>query len=128
MKLCSHLLIVFAMLHCNGQSPSQVLPDPYTPQLRIAVTNEFTGEPGVGYRFTEPQLARMAQTQLETNRFVSYVKRRWPVERLRAYCTVENQRPESAQNLVAQKTVLETGRTRRISRVLGRIGTGGPIP
>ena len=49
----------------------------------------------------------MSRTNLETNRFAAYLKRRWPIERLQAHCVPANQRPELAQNLVPVKTVLE---------------------
>ena len=109
MNLCGLSLILMSemLTGCSSQSSSSAQGDPYTPRLPIAETNDFTGKPGMAYRFTEAQLARMTDTKLDTNRFVSYVKRRWPIERLRAYCVLANQRPELAQNLVSEKTVLE---------------------
>lgn len=68
----------------------------------------FSGEPGVSYRFTDEQLARMSATKLDTNRFLAYLKRRWPLKRIQAYCVPANQRPELMQNLVAVHTVVET--------------------
>jgi hypothetical protein len=109
MKLWGLSLIVMSELlaGCRSQSSWSAQGDPYTPRVRVAETNDFTRKPGIAYRFTEAQLACMAGTKLDTNRFVLYVKRRWPIERLRAYCVAANQRPELAQNLVSEKTVVE---------------------
>jgi hypothetical protein len=82
--------------------------DLYAPKLRIAKTNDFTGKPGIAYRFTKAQLARMAGTKLETNRFLAYVERRWPIERLQAFCVPANEPPELWQNLVVAKCPLKT--------------------
>ncbi len=108
----SFLLMLFplaALVGCQTRNPgSASAQDPYTPKLRISETNDFTGKPGVAYRFTEEQLARMARTKLETNRFLAYLERRWPVERLQAYCVRANERPDNVQNLVVAKCTLET--------------------
>jgi len=82
--------------------------DRYVPKLRITATNYFTGEPGVAYRFTDEQLAQMARTKLETNRFVMYLERRWPVERLQNFCVLTNRFPQGHQNLVAMNCVVDT--------------------
>lgn len=89
----------------NSNSPAS---DPYIPALRVTETNLFPKTPTFAYRFTEEQLARMARTKLDTNRFLSYVERRWPVERLQAYCVSTNIFPELCQNLVAENCPLDT--------------------
>ena len=83
------LISVSALLHCDAQTTNvaAAASDSYLPKLRIAETNAFTGRPATAYRFTEEQLAHMARTKLETNRLVVHLEERWPVERLKAYCT-----------------------------------------
>jgi hypothetical protein len=103
----SFIALSALLIGCHGRSKKLGEQDPYTPKLQIVETNPFSGKPGVAYRFTEEQLARMSRTKLETNRFVSYVNRRWPIERLQAYCVPLNQRPELWQNLVSKNTVLQ---------------------
>ena len=108
MRASAFLLLLFCcLLGCRTQTVREEVTgrDPYTPQIRINETNAFTGEPGIAYRFTEEQLARMASTPLETNKFVTYVEKRWPVERLQAHCVASNTLPPMAQNLVAQPCV-----------------------
>jgi hypothetical protein len=81
--------------------------DPYAPKLKIAETNFFSGRPEVAYRFTTGQLALMARTKLDTNRFLTYIERRWPVERLASHCAPTNTWLEIWQNLVPVKFLFE---------------------
>jgi len=55
---------------------------------------------GDSYRFSELQLKRMAETHLDRDSFLRYVETKWPISRLKAYCTPENRWPGECQNLV----------------------------
>jgi hypothetical protein len=102
-------ILTCILLGCQTRNTTHDLAakDPYAPKLRFADTG-FAGEPGVSYRFTEDQLARMASSKLETNRLVVYLEHRWPIERLQAYCVPTNRFPEGYQNLVTEHRVIET--------------------
>ncbi|HEX5219918.1 MAG TPA: hypothetical protein VFZ59_10145 [Verrucomicrobiae bacterium] len=123
MRTAAFFLLLFCfLLGCRTQTAPKRA---YTPRIRIAETNDFTGEPGIAYRFTEEQLAHMARTRLETNKFVSYVEKRWPIKRLQAYCVADNTRPPLWQNLVAQpcvETELFKGKTTGFDKVWVYVG------
>ena len=104
------LVSVSGVLSCDAESTNVggAGSDPYLPKLRIESTNAFAGGPATAYRFTEEQLARMARTKLETNRLVAYLEQKWPVERLKAYCTRTNSWPKDYQNLVPQRRPIES--------------------
>jgi len=53
------------------------------------------------YRFSKAQLAEMARTPLDRSLFLQYVETKWPLDKLKSYCTKENIWPEGYQNLVA---------------------------
>jgi hypothetical protein len=52
------------------------------------------------YRFSKAQLAEMARTPLDRSMFVQYVEAKWPLDKLKAYCTKANLLQD--QNLVPQ--------------------------
>jgi hypothetical protein len=117
------VILLFAALACVSLScrTHNALEDPYVPKVQIIETNDFTGKPGIAYRFTEEQLVRMANTKLETNRLVAYLEQRWPIERLQAYCVPINKFPALRQNLVAKNCPVETdlhqGKTEGFDRI-----------
>lgn len=102
--LASAVLLSVLVVGCHGPVGRS---DPFTPALAVSQTNDFTGKPGIAYRFTEEQRTRMAHTNLETNRFLVYLERRWPLKRLQAYCVPAREHSDLWQNLVPVKTVLE---------------------
>lgn len=109
MKSLSLIAISALAVSCQIQSsPKGVAEDPYVPHLRVVEENPFTGKQGIAYRFSHEQLARMARTKLDTKRFVSYVEKRWPIQRLQGHCTATNIWLDLYQNLVAQNCQLET--------------------
>jgi hypothetical protein len=120
------VLILFLSASCFLHSEAQtnvngISPDLYLPQLRLSETNLFRDKPVIAYRFTQEQLARMSRTKLETNRFVAYLEKKWPIERLKSYCSRKNTFPADYQNLVPQKCPIETdlykGKARGFDRV-----------
>ena len=117
-------VFVFALLvacHAQSQSTPSASEQRYLPALRVTETNVFSGKPETAYRFTSAQLALMGSTKLETNRVVTYVERRWPLERLRTYCVSTNLFPQGYQNLVAYNPPVETEVHKGRSAGLGRI-------
>jgi len=52
------------------------------------------------YRFSETQLAHMRATPLDHGRFSRYIHAKWPLSKIRRFCTPENRWPEGYQNLV----------------------------
>jgi len=54
---------------------------------------------GDGYRFSAAQLERMAKTPLKRDLFVHYIEAKWPLAKIKAFCTPENVFPD-VQNLV----------------------------
>ena len=56
---------------------------------------------GDGYRFSEAQLEHMAKTPLKRDLFVRYIQAKWPLEKIKTFCTPENRFPD-VQNLVGQ--------------------------
>lgn len=112
-------LFTASLLGARAEADSETtsaLPDPYLPKVRFTETNVFA-KGSIAYRFAPDQLARMAHTRLETNRFIVFIRKQWPVNRLASYCIPKNRFPESYQNLVADNCVVETD-------VYGR-GVGG---
>jgi hypothetical protein len=123
-RLCQFILLPLALLTlCQAQSltsrPSDQ--DKYIPALQITETNLFNGKPRIAYRFSEAQLALMARSKLETNRVVAHVERRWPLQRLRAYCVPTNAFPHNHQNLGAEicpmKTEIHKGKGAGLGRM-----------
>ena len=52
------------------------------------------------HRFSEAQLKQMAKTPLDQGLFLRYVEAKWPIGRLKAFCTREHRWPPGMQNLV----------------------------
>jgi hypothetical protein len=80
------------------------LPSSYAFQKRFNQLGEYL--PSVNnwngsHRFSDAQLKRLAETPLDRELFVRYIEAKWPLDKLRAYCTPENLWPE-CQNLVPQ--------------------------
>lgn len=98
-RICfASVILLFATLAKGiAQTPEK---DPYPPQLVAGTSNQ--------YRFTEEQLARMAHTPLDADRFVAYIERRWSLKRVQAYCVPKNVWPEGHQNLVGENVKVQT--------------------
>mgnify|MGYP000858048677 CR=1 FL=1 len=54
----------------------------------------------VSARFSDAQLKEMSETSLDATLFLRYVEARWPLSRLKTYCTADRRLPEIWQNLV----------------------------
>jgi hypothetical protein len=58
------------------------------------------------HRFSEAQLKQMARTPLGRSLFLRYVEAKWPLSKLKAYCTPEHRWPEGEwQNLVSENNL-----------------------
>jgi Flp pilus assembly protein TadD len=54
------------------------------------------------HHFSEAQLKEMVRTPLDRTLFVRYVETKWPLSRLKEYCTDTNRFPKGYQNLVVE--------------------------
>lgn len=98
-RLCFVSAVLLLGSTTEGWAQSQPK-DSYLPQLVAGKSNE--------YRFTDEQLARMARSSLQADRFVDYIEHRWPLERLQTFCVPRNIWPEGAQNLVFENVKVST--------------------
>jgi hypothetical protein len=115
MKPWSLLIILVSAipLACCAQDRSaSVAADPYLPSVKVHVDWKYPdgrpGKPDIGYEFTQAQLEAMSRTKLDSNRFRIFVESKWPIERLRTYCTPTNIFPAEDQNLVALRCPVRT--------------------
>ena len=51
------------------------------------------------HRFSEAQLKQMARTPLDRGLFLRYLEAKWPLSKLKAYCTAKNLLPEASVNM-----------------------------
>ncbi|MCE5267519.1 MAG: tetratricopeptide repeat protein [Planctomycetaceae bacterium] len=69
--------------------------------------------PSVNYRnvsasFSDAQVKEMAKTSLDHKLFLQYIEIRWPLDKLKIYCTPERRFPDTCQNLVGDTCFPET--------------------
>lgn len=83
-------------------------PDPYAPELHAIELDPYIKREVTVFRFSEAQLARMAHTTLDPQRFVAYVEQKWPLTRLQQFCVASNRFPDGYQNLVAINCPIST--------------------
>lgn len=81
--------------------PKPEVLSPYAPELHSEEVLRSNQASVTVYRFSDRQLEQMAKTKLDTNRFIAYIEKRWPLERLEAFCVRSNLWPRGYQNLVA---------------------------
>lgn len=77
------------------------VPDPYAPELHAIEKLPLSDKLETVYWFSDAQLERLARSPLDRQRFIAYVKRVWPIGRLREYCVRRNRWAPEYQNLVA---------------------------
>lgn len=55
------------------------------------------------YRFSKEQLEEMAKNPLNQRLFLRYLEAKWPLDKLKTYCTTHEPMPPEEQNLVGEK-------------------------
>jgi hypothetical protein len=97
------------------------VPDPYAPELHAVEETPLGGGLMTAYWFSDAQLSRMAQSKLDTNRFIAYVERKWSLTRLQEFCVKSNRWPVGYQNLVALKCPIDVQLHKGIPHEFDRI-------